>query len=101
MPLKRGLWLSLLDEAGEATPVACDVIERKPDRWVLEALVPPQVYPVTFVAARVRLDGEYLGQARLPQPITTVTHQPAEVTIEFPIDRSRPIPERRPAKNGR
>ena len=66
MPLKRGLWLTLLDEAGEATPVACDVIRRSPGCWTLEAMIPPQVYPVRFVSARLRLDGQHLGTLRRP-----------------------------------
>jgi hypothetical protein len=89
MPLKRGLWLSLLDEAGEATPVACEVEERRADAWVLEAMVPPQVYPVTFVAAQLRLHGQHLGRMRLGEPITTVTHEPLDLRLEFPIDADR------------
>ena len=89
MELKRGLWLILLDEAGEATPVACDVEERDPALWVLDALVPPQVYPVTFVAAKLRLDGYHLGLLKLQKPITTRTHEPFDVQLEFPIIREQ------------
>ncbi|MFN3653174.1 MAG: hypothetical protein ACK47B_26635 [Armatimonadota bacterium] len=89
MSLKRGLWLSLIDEGGEATLVACDVLERNDSHWRLEALVPPQVYPVTFVAARLRLDGHFLGLIRLPEPQTTVTHEPMFLTIDFPVDPTR------------
>jgi hypothetical protein len=89
MPLKRGLWLTLIDDADEAYPVACDVTERHDDRWVLETMVPPQVYPVRFVAARLRLDGNHLGIYRFPSPLVTVTHQPMDVRIEFPIERQR------------
>jgi len=89
MPLKRGLWLSLVDEAGEATPVACSIEERRPGIWVLEAMVPPQVYPVHFVSALLRLDGQHLGRLRFPQPVTTVTHEPLELRLEFPIDDAR------------
>ncbi len=89
MPLKRGLWLTLIDEAGEATPVACNVVEHTEHHWVLEALVPPQVYPVTFVAAQLRLDGHHLGRLRLEQPLVTRTHEPAEVRLDFPVDTSR------------
>lgn len=85
MPLKQGLWLTLLDEAQEATPVACEVVERRPDQLVLEAMVPPQVYPVTFVEARLRLDGEHLGKLRFPEPIVTVTHEPMDLRLEFPV----------------
>lgn len=85
MPLKRGLWLTLFDEGEEATPVACDVVERGADRIVLEALVPPQVYPVTFTEARLRLDGEHLGKLRFPEPIVTVTHEPMDLRLEFPL----------------
>jgi hypothetical protein len=89
MPLKRGLWLSLLDEAGEATPIACEVIDRQPGRWTLDVLVPPQVYPVTFVSARLRMDGDFLGFTNLPEPVTTVTHRPLSLRLEFPIDEQR------------
>jgi hypothetical protein len=89
MPLKRGLWLTLLDEADEATPVACDIAERRSDVWVLEALVPPQVYPVKFLSARLRLDGHFLGMLRFPQPVITVTHEPLDLRLEFPVDPSR------------
>ncbi|MGV3720053.1 MAG: hypothetical protein ACO1SX_04005 [Actinomycetota bacterium] len=89
MPLKRGLWLTLIDDAGESYPVACDVSERRPDLWVLDAMIPPQVYPVCFVAARLRLDGNFLGMLRFAEPFETVTHQPRDVRIEFPIDARR------------
>lgn len=89
MPLKRGLWLTLIDDADEAYPVACEVTEQRPDLWVLEAMVPPQVYPVCFVAARLRLDGNFLGMVRLPQPVVTVTHQELDFRLEFPIDARR------------
>ena len=89
MPLKRGLWLTLLDEAEEATPVACEVVERSDAALVLEAMVPPQVYPVTFVEARLRLDGEYLGKLRFPEPIVTVTHEPLDLHLEFPVSPER------------
>src|SRR3954463_10478405 len=89
MPLKRGLWLTLLDEAGEATPVACEVVEQRPGCWKLEAMIPPQVYPVTFVAARLRLDGHHLGATRFPEPIVTVTLKPKDIEIEFPVDDRR------------
>lgn len=89
MPLKRGLWLTLIDDADEAYPVACDVSERRSDVWVLEAMVPPQVYPVRFVAARLRLDGNFLGMLRLPEPFVTETHQPMDFRLEFPIDQRR------------
>lgn len=89
MTLKRGLWLTLLDEAGEATPVACDVVERRDGIWILDALVPPQVYPVEFHAARLRLDGQHLGHLTFPQPRTTVTHEPMDLRLEFPVDESR------------
>lgn len=89
MRLKRGLWLTLIDEAGEATPVACDVEDRLPGRWILDAMVPPQVYPVTFVAAELRLDGAHLGRMRFPEPIVTVTHEPMDVHLEFPVHESR------------
>ncbi len=85
MPLKRGLWLTLLDEAQEATPVACDLVERREELVVLEAMVPPQVYPVTFLEAQLRLDGEHLGKLRFPEPIVTVTHEPLDLRLEFPI----------------
>ena len=85
MSFKRGLWLSLLDEAGEATPIACEVEERRTGRWVLEAIVPPQVYPVTFVAAELVLNSQHIGMHRLPAPVTTVTHEPLELRIEFPV----------------
>lgn len=83
--LKRGLWLTLLDDAHEATPVACEVVERRADLLVLEAMVPPQVYPVTFVEAQLRLDGEHLGKLRLPEAIITVTHEPLDLRLEFPV----------------
>jgi hypothetical protein len=86
MLLKRGLWLTLMDEAGEATPVACTVDERREGCWVLEAMVPPQVYPVAFVSARLRLDGHHLGALPFPEPIVTVTHQPLDLRLEFPVD---------------
>ncbi|HEU4754848.1 MAG TPA: hypothetical protein VFU47_17195 [Armatimonadota bacterium] len=89
MQLKRGLWLTMLDEAGEATPVACNVEERRPGLWILEALIPPQVYPVRFEAAQLRLDGHHLGRLQLPQPIVTVTHQPLELRLEFPVNEER------------
>jgi len=89
MPLKRGLWLTLIDDADEAYPVACELSERRPELWVLEAMVPPQVYPVCFVAARLRLDGNFLGLVRLPKPVVTVTHQPMDFRLEFPIDARR------------
>jgi hypothetical protein len=89
MTLKRGLWLSLLDEAGEATPVACEVEERRADAWVLQAMVPPQVYPVRFVSAQLRLDGEHLGLLRFKEPITTVTHEPLDLRLDFPVDQQR------------
>lgn len=89
MPLKRGLWLSLVDDAGESTPVACDVAERRSGAWVLEAMVPWQVYPVTFTEARLRLDGNFLGLLKLDPPITTVTHEPLDLTLDFPIDEER------------
>jgi hypothetical protein len=82
MRLKQGLWLTLVDEAGEETPVACEVTERRPGRLRLLALVPWQVYPVRFVAARLRLDGSFLGRMQLP-------HQPLELTLDFPIDEQR------------
>jgi hypothetical protein len=85
MPFKRGLWLTLLDEAGEATPIACEVDERRPGTWVLEAMVPPQVYPVTFVAAELVMNSQHIGLLRLPEPVTTVTHQPLELRLEFPV----------------
>jgi hypothetical protein len=86
MQLKQGLWLTLVDEAGEATPVACDVASRSDGHWVLEALVPPQVYPVTFLKAQLRLDGCHLGQIQFSTPITTVTHEPLDVRLDFPVD---------------
>ena len=89
MPLKRGLWLTLIDDADEAYPVACDVAERREGAWILETMIPPQVYPVRFVAARLRLDGNFLGLLRLPDPLQTVTHQPLDVRLEFPIDPRR------------
>ena len=89
MPLKHGLWLTLLDEAEEAFPVACDIVEQRPGLWILETLVPPQVYPVRFVAARLRLDGNFLGMFRFPEAITTVTHQPLDIRLEFPLDEAR------------
>jgi hypothetical protein len=89
MPLKRGLWLTLIDDAGESYPVACDVTDRRTDLWILETMIPPQVYPVCFVAARLRLDGNFLGMLRFPEPFETVTHQPRDVRIEFPIDARR------------
>jgi hypothetical protein len=89
MYLKRGLWLTLLDEAGEATPVACDVDERAGGNWVLQALIPPQVYPVRFVAAQLRLDGHHLGRLQLPHPIVTVTHEPMDLRLEFPVSPER------------
>lgn len=89
MPLKRGLWLTLIDDADESYPVACELSEQRPDLWVLEAMVPPQVYPVCFVAARLRLDGNFLGLVRLPEPVVTVTHQPLDFRLEFPIDARR------------
>jgi hypothetical protein len=89
MRLKRGLWLTLIDEAGEATPVACDVEERRAELWVLEALIPPQVYPVCFVAAELRLDGFHLGRLRFTAPIVTVTHEPREMRLEFPVSEHR------------
>lgn len=89
MTLKRGLWLTLLDEAGEATPVACDVVEKRPDVWILDALVPPQVYPVAFYSARLRLDGHHLGQLQFREPKVTVTHEPMDLRIEFPVDAQR------------
>jgi hypothetical protein len=87
--LKRGLWLTLVDEGDEALPVACDVAERRDDRWILEALVPPQVYPVNFVAAQLRLDGQHLGQIRFAEPLVTVTHEPLDLRLEFPVDASK------------
>ena len=95
MQLKQGLWLNLLDETGEATPVACDVTERRPGLWVLEALVPPQVYPVTFTSARLRLDGHHLGLLRFPEPMTTTTHQPMDVRLEFPVNEEQLAAARR------
>lgn len=89
MRLKRGLWLTLLDEAGEETPVASDIAERRPGVWRLEAMVPWQVYPVQFVAARLRLDGHFLGRMNFPSPIVTETHKPLEITLEFPVDEQR------------
>lgn len=89
MRLKRGLWLTLIDEAGEATPVACDVEARREHEWVLEALVPPQVYPVQFVAAELRLDGQHLGRLRFPQPLVTVTHEPMDVRLDFPVSSAQ------------
>jgi len=89
MQLKRGLWLTLFDEAGEATPVACDVDEQRPGLWILEALVPPATYPVTFVSARLRLDGYHLGLLRFAQPILTATHEAKEVRLEFPINEAQ------------
>lgn len=86
MALKRGLWLTLLDDGEEATPVACEVVERRPDMLILEALVPPQVYPVTFVGARLRMDGEHLGKLSFPDPIVTVTHEPLDLRLEFPVN---------------
>lgn len=85
-PLKQGLWLTLLDEGDEATPVACDVVERSGGRLVLEALIPPQVYPVTFREARLRLDGHFLGHVRFKEPIVTETHQPMDLRLEFPLE---------------
>jgi hypothetical protein len=89
MPLKRGLWLTLTDDAGEATPVACEIAEQREGLWVLEALVPAQVYPVTFCSARLRLDGHHLGLTQFETPIVTVTHQPLDLRLEFPIDAQR------------
>ena len=89
MRLKRGLWLSLVDEAGEETPVACDVSERRPGAWRLVAMVPWQVYPVRFVAARLRLDGVFLGMMRFTEPIITVTHEPLDLSLDFPLDEGR------------
>lgn len=89
MPLKRGLWLSLVDEAGEATPVACTVEERRNGVWVLEAMVPLQVYPVQFVSARLRLDGHHLGFLKFKEPVVAVPHEPMELRLEFPIDPER------------
>jgi hypothetical protein len=91
MPLKRGLWLSLIDEGGEAFPVACSVEERRPGAWVLEAMIPPQVYPVHFVSAKLRLDGRHLGQIRFPEPVATVTHEPLELRLEFPVGEELPV----------
>lgn len=89
MLFKRGLWLILMDEAGEATPVACEVAQRCGGRWRLAAIVPPQVYPVTFVAARLRLDGHHLGFLRFPAPITTRTHEPLDLDVDFPINEDQ------------
>ncbi|MCC2670700.1 MAG: hypothetical protein K0Q72_3171 [Armatimonadetes bacterium] len=89
MPLKRGLWLTLIDDADEAYPVACDITDQQQDLWRLEAMVPPQVYPVRFVSARLRLDGNHLGMLRLPEPVVTVTHQPMDLSLDFPIDQRR------------
>lgn len=89
MTLKRGLWLTLLDESGEATPVACDVVEKRAGMWVLDALVPPQVYPVAFYSARLRLDGQHLGHLQFREPRVTITHQPMDLRLEFPVDESR------------
>lgn len=94
MQLKRGLWLTLLDEADEALPVACDVVERRKGCWVLEAMIPPQVYPVQFVAARLRLDGTFLGLLRFSEAVTTVTHEPMDLRLEFPVEESRLAGER-------
>jgi hypothetical protein len=85
MRFQRGLWLSLIDTAGEETPVAGEVSERRDGLWILEAMIPPQVYPVTFVAAVLRLEGRHLGRAELQQPITTVTHEPLDIRIEIPV----------------
>ena len=89
MPFKRGLWLSLLDETGEETPMACEVVEQRLGMWILDAMVPPQVYPVTYVHAQLRLDGSHLGRIRLPEPLTTVTHEPKDLYLEFPLDDRR------------
>ena len=88
MALKSGLWLTYMDETGEATPAECKIVEQHPERWVLDAVIAPQVYPVTFVAARLRLDGEFLGSLRFAEPITTVTHQPKELRLEFPVNEA-------------
>jgi hypothetical protein len=85
MPLKQGLWLTLLDEGEEATPVPCVIVDRSAERLVLEALIPPQVYPVKFVEARLRLDGHFLGKLRLTEPIVTVTHELLDLRLEFPL----------------
>lgn len=95
MPLKKGLWLSLLDESGEATSVSCEVAARRVGCWTLEALVPPQVYPVAFYAARLRLDGHHLGHLDFTDPIVTVTHEPLELRLEFPVDDVRAAAARR------
>ncbi|HTE16782.1 MAG TPA: hypothetical protein VK689_00200 [Armatimonadota bacterium] len=89
MALKSGLWLTFVDEAGEATPAECKIVEREPGRWVLDAVIPPQVYPVTFVSARLRLDGDFLGMLRFPEPITTVTHEPKDLRLEFPVNEEK------------
>lgn len=89
MRLTRGLWLTLIDEAEEALPVACEVAGRGEGEWLLEATVPPQVYPVTFVAAELRLDGHFLGRLRLEQPVTTVTHEPLDLRLRFPVPAER------------
>jgi hypothetical protein len=89
MLFKRGLWLILLDQAGEATPVACEVTRRNCGTWHLETTVPPQVYPVTFVAARLRLDGHHLGLLRLSPAITTRTHEPLDLELEFPVNEAQ------------
>lgn len=89
MPLKRGLWLTLIDDAGESYPVACDVTERRAHSWILETLIPPQVYPVCFVAAHLRLDGDFLGLLQFTQPFQTVTHQPLDIRLDFPVEPHR------------
>lgn len=81
--------MSLVDEAGEATPVACDVAERRPGVWMLEALIPPQVYPVTYVSAQLRLHGHHLGRMELAFPIVTRTHEPMDLTLAFPVTPER------------
>jgi hypothetical protein len=89
MALKQGLWLTLLDQAGEATPVACRVAERRPGLWTLDARVPPQWYPVTFVAAQLRLDGRHLGMLRFPEPITLDAHRQNDLHLDFPVDEAQ------------
>jgi hypothetical protein len=98
MNLKRGLWLTLVDEAGEETPLACDVEERRPGSWRLEAMVPAQVYPVCFVEARLRLDGQFLGRLRFEEPIVTVTHEPMDLSLEHPVSEERLAEAERSAK---
>lgn len=98
MPFKRGLWLVLEDHAGETIPIAADVTERRPGLWVLEGMAPPQVYPTSFVAAHLRLDGEHLARLVFERPLVSVTHQPLDIRLEFPIREELLATMRRPGR---